>query len=73
MSDLDCKCGQNIIKSSDSEAKLRCKLIRWDRNGMSAVCKSCGYEVPISIDLMKSIQSSFVYEVESDKKNVDGL
>lgn len=69
MSDLNCRCGQNIIKSGDTEAKLRCKIVKWDRGGMKAVCKACDFEVPISIELMKSIQSSFVYEVEPDKRN----
>ena len=65
--DLDCpKCGQSVIKSYDNEAKLRTKLLKWDQNGMFAVCKSCSHDVPISVDLMKSIQSTFIFETKKD-------
>lgn len=65
--DLDCpKCRGNIIKSYNEEAKLRCKMIKWDRNGMFAVCKSCGEDVQIGSELIKSLQSSFVYEIKKD-------
>lgn len=64
--DLDCeKCGSNIIKSYGNETKMRSKLLKWDKNGMVVVCKGCGHEVPIEVDLLKSIQSRFVYEVNS--------
>lgn len=63
--DLDCDaCGANIIKSYGEETKMRSKLLKWDRNGMYAVCKGCGHEIPIGVDLLKSIQSRFVYEVD---------
>jgi predicted RNA-binding Zn-ribbon protein involved in translation (DUF1610 family) len=63
--ELDCPhCGAAIIKSYGEEVKFRSKLIRWDRHGMFAVCKSCGEDVPVSVDLLKSIQSSFTYEAE---------
>jgi phage terminase large subunit GpA-like protein len=69
--DLDCpSCGQNMIKSYENEAKFRAKVLKWDRNGMFAICKSCSHEVPITLDFMKSIQSTFVYEVgEGEKKD----
>ena len=67
--DLDCpKCGTNIVKSSNNEAKLRCKLVKWDRGGMFAVCKSCNKDVEIDTEFLKAIQSSFVYEVNSNEK-----
>lgn len=47
---------------------MRTKLIKWDQGGMYAVCKSCGTDVPINTELMKSIQSRFVYEIEDSKK-----
>jgi transcription elongation factor Elf1 len=65
--DIDCpKCGAKMLKSYATEAKFRAKLIKWDRSGMYAICKGCNTDVAISVDLMKSIQSSFVFEV--DKK-----
>ena len=65
--DLDCpKCGQSVIKSYDNEAKLRTKLLKWDQHGMFAICKSCSHEVPISVELIKSIQSTFIFETKKD-------
>lgn len=65
--DLNCPCcHQSIIKSYDNEAKMRAKLLKWDQNGMVAVCKSCSHEVPIAVELIKSLQSTFVFEA---KKN----
>jgi len=62
--DLDCPtCGTGLVKSYSGETKLRAKLIKWDCKGMFAVCKGCNGEVSIDIDLIKSIQASFVYEV----------
>ena len=62
--DLKCPwCNTNIIKSYDAEIKLRAKLIKWTSDGMFAVCKSCGEEIPIKLDVLKSIQSNFVYEI----------
>jgi transcription elongation factor Elf1 len=67
--DLDCpKCGTNIVKSYNNEAKLRCKLVKWDRNGMFAVCKSCDKDVSIDQEFLKAIQSSFIFEVPSEEK-----
>lgn len=64
---LNCStCGLSMVKSTATEAKLRVKLIKWDRDGMHAVCKSCGNEMPIDIDLLKSIESRFVYEVDEN-------
>ena len=64
--DLDCpNCGTTMLKSYATEAKFRAKLIKWDRNGMYAVCKSCNKDVAISVDLMKSIQKSFVFTVDN--------
>lgn len=64
--DLDCPhCKSNIVKSYGDEVKMRSKLLKWDKDGMFAVCKSCNGEVPITIDLMKSIQAKFIYEVNT--------
>ena len=64
---LDCpKCGDSILKSYDKEAKLRAKLIKWDENGMFAICKCCSHEVPITVDFIKSVQSTFVFETKKD-------
>ncbi len=63
---LSCpNCEADIIKSYDREVKLRAKIIKWTRDGMFAVCKSCNEEIEIGPDVLKSIQSNFVYEIES--------
>ena len=65
--DLDCpECQAPMIKSYSRETKFRSKIIKWDSSGMYAVCKSCDAEVPITVELMKSIQSSFVFETKRD-------
>lgn len=64
MKSLECEhCDAEIIKSYGNEAKLRSKLIKWNERGMFAVCKSCGHDQPIHTDVLKSLQTSFVYEV----------
>lgn len=68
MIDLDCpECGTNMIKSYQDEAKLRLKMVIWNKHGMFAVCKGCNHEVPIGPELIKSIQHSFVYEVSKKR------
>ena len=63
---LDCdKCGVVLVKSYPNEKKLRAKLVKWTKDGMFAVCKSCNAEVLIEADVLKSLQDSFVYEVNS--------
>jgi transcription elongation factor Elf1 len=65
--DLDCpNCGSNMVKSYAKETKFRSKLIKWNHDGMFAVCKGCGSDVAIALDLLKGIQSSFSYEVPND-------
>ncbi len=64
MNDLECKkCSGVIIKSYGDEAKLRSKLVKWNKDGMFAVCKSCGHENPITTDVVKSLEAKFEYEV----------
>lgn len=63
--ELECpNCKDQMIKSYDGEAKLRMKLVVWNQDGMFAICKSCGKDVEIKPEIIKSIQSRFVYEVE---------
>ena len=63
--DLYCPhCDANIVKSYGDSTKMRSKLIKWDRNGMVAVCKSCSGDVPIKADFIKSIQDTFVFEID---------
>jgi len=59
-------CDTKIIKSYANEVKMRAKVIRWDRDGMFAVCKSCGTDVPISTDIIKSIESTLIYEINKE-------
>ncbi len=63
--DLRCPhCSTSIVKSSDKDVKMRVKLVRWDENGMFAVCKSCTKDVQMDEDFFKSIRKRFVYEVK---------
>jgi hypothetical protein len=62
---VKCKhCGDDILKSHEAVVKLRTKLLKWTPEGMFAVCKSCGADVPMDFDLLKSINTRFVYEVK---------
>lgn len=63
------ECESQIIKSYGQESKMRAKLIKWNRNGMYAVCKSCGHEESIGIEVIKSM-TNFTYEIQqlSDKE-----
>ena len=67
--ELQCPhCSSKILKASDNDVKMRVKLIRWDKGGMFAVCKSCTGDVRVDEDILKSIRSRFVYEVDATKK-----
>ena len=70
MKELDCEhCDSSIIKSYGVEVKMRSKLVKWTDKGMFAVCKSCGHENQIKPDIMKSMQASFVFEVDEKLEN----
>lgn len=62
---LSCpNCSNHIAKSSpDGEVKMRVKLVKWNRDGMFAVCKGCGNDVPVGIDFVKSLQANFSFEI----------
>ena len=61
------KCSGQIIKSYPrGEVKMRAKLCVWNENGFFAVCKSCGTEVPIGMDILRSIDMKFTYEVDNN-------
>ncbi len=67
MSDLDLECPNcdaKIAKASDNEVKMRVKLVKWDKGGMFAVCKSCTTDVRVDEDFFKGIRKRFVYEIE---------
>lgn len=69
--DLYCpNCNNHMVKASSDEAKMRIKLIKWNRDGMFAVCKGCSDDVPINAEFMKSVEVIFSYEIE-DKLGVD--
>lgn len=69
--DLNCPCcSDSIVKSYGDHVKMRSKLIKWNNAGMYAVCKSCGTEVTLNPDLLRTIESSFTYEVSTTKNNL---
>ena len=59
------KCKDSVIKSFDGEVKLRAKILKWNEHGMFAICKSCGVDVPIEAEILKSIQDTFRYVIEN--------
>ena len=61
-------CRDQIVKSyADGETKLRAALLKWNGRGFFAVCKSCKQDVQLPFDLLKSIQSSFSFEVVAEQ------
>lgn len=56
-------CNNGISKAHDDEVKMRVKLIKWNTDGMFAVCKGCGKDVPIDKEFVKSIQVKFSHEI----------
>ena len=60
------KCEAQIVKSYGSEFKLRAKLVKWDTDGIFAICKSCGHEEPITTDVLKSVSSAFTFEIKGN-------
>ena len=61
-------CGEQIVKSYASEVKLRATLLKWTPAGFFAVCKGCKRDVPMSFDLLKSIETSFRFEVDASQR-----
>ena len=58
-------CNDSIIKSCNDEVKLRAKILKWNQDGMFAICKACGLEVPIEAEILRSIQGTFQYVIEN--------
>lgn len=54
---LECSCGEIMIKSYNNTIKIRNKVLVFKDNQAFAVCKGCGVEHPIPIQLMKSVDS----------------
>lgn len=53
-------CGEMVIKSIGGELKLRTKiLLVSEEKGARAVCKGCGHEIPVpmqvDLDMVKSL------------------
>jgi len=55
-------CKDALVKSYDSEVKMRVKLIKWTSDGCFAVCKSCKSDVEINSDILKKVSTFFTYE-----------
>ncbi len=56
-------CHNGISKADDDEVKMRVKLIKWNNEGMFAVCKGCGKDVSIDLEFVKSIHVKFQHEI----------
>lgn len=52
---IECHCGEIILKSYGSVTKLRSMLLVFDNNNVMAKCRKCKSEhaIPIKIEMMK--------------------
>jgi len=57
-------CRDNLVKSTDTEVKMRVALVKWNKDGVFAVCKACKTDVEISPDVLKSINTKFTFETK---------
>ena len=53
--DVLCRCGNAIIKSYGTKAKLRARIVLFEEHGAVAKCLSCGLEIPIPVSLIESV------------------
>ena len=49
-------CKSDILKAHGPEVKCRAKIIKWNEDGMFAICKVCGVDVPISNAEVKVVE-----------------
>jgi len=56
------QCGEVVVKDNGSEAKIRSKVLVVKGDNAFAICKSCGTEVSVPLqldhDVMKSLRSN---------------
>lgn len=56
---ISCQCGEVIVKSLDSDTKIRAKIVVFRDTEAYAVCKSCNTEIKIPLrldmDMLKSM------------------
>jgi hypothetical protein len=49
MTPIVCRCDEIIAKSEAGVTKIRSKILLVKANGVWAVCKGCGVEVPVPL------------------------
>lgn len=47
--DIACPCSEIIMKSQGEVSKIRSKILIIKGNSVCAVCKSCGFEIPVPL------------------------
>ena len=47
--DIACPCSEIIMKSQGDVSKIRSKILIIKGNSVRAVCKSCGFEIPVPL------------------------
>jgi hypothetical protein len=52
---LTCRCGEVVIKSANGAVKIRNKMMVFRDGTAHAVCKGCGLEVPVPVELKKAL------------------
>lgn len=56
---ISCNCGEVIVKSLNTDTKVRAKVLVFKDDGAFAVCKACNAEVKIPLridtDMLKSM------------------
>lgn len=51
---LTCRCGEVIVKSANDKTKIHNKVIVFSDDRAFAVCKSCGAEIEVPMQLNKA-------------------
>lgn len=52
---LTCRCGEVVIKSANGAVKIRNKMMVFRQGTAHAVCKGCGAEIAVPVELKKAL------------------
>ena len=55
---VSCRCGEVVVKSDNGAVKIRNKMMVFRDGTAMAVCKGCGMEVPVPVELKKALMES---------------
>ena len=72
---LTCRCGEVVVKSINDTTKVRSKVLVFKGQGAYVVCKGCGceHEIPLQLDRSELRKSKnpklFIDNANSIRKN----